>query len=97
MLTCLFLSDAMCTTDRCILFILLLFSVLNKDLLFIMPALLHYLHRNQKKQFGEQSASKKNMNLLIGTPTFLLFDKNITPDNFHAIRTGRLGSSEPRS
>jgi hypothetical protein len=37
------------------------------------------------------------MNLLIGTPTFLLFDKNITPDNFHAIRTGRLGSSEPRS
>jgi hypothetical protein len=96
MLTCLFLSDAMCTTDRCILFILLLFSVLNKDLLFIMPALLHYLHRNQKKQFGEQSASKKNMNLLIGipTPTFLLFD---TPDNFHAIRTGRLGSCEPRS
>jgi hypothetical protein len=46
MLTCLFLSDAMCTTDRCILFILLLFSVLNKDLLFIMPALLHFLHRN---------------------------------------------------
>jgi hypothetical protein len=39
------------------------------------------------------------MNLLIGTPTptFLLFDKNITPDNFHAIRTGRLGSCEPRS